>query len=418
MAAPKFNKSRSISPVPATQMVEIVSGKPKTAGPWSGVQFTASEGHPWHVNPRPQGDIGGEFTSVKLSIDRYSTYNLQGAFGSSLRGVVWPFENPGYRFGGYAPNSGAPSGIRLQAYPDFCSSDAFLMAQGTVAVDRCSPVNSIASVATALGELKRDGLPSIPLIDTWRTRSLTAKQAGNEYLNYQFGWAPLISDVKNFAKAVNQSSKILQQLERDSGRQVRRRYEFPIERETAELSNQGSVSPSPAYMWGGTNGTPIGTTVTTRTLERKRWFSGAFCYYLPSGDSVVSRLARGYLEAEKLLGVGLDPETLWNLTPWSWATDWVFNTGSVIANLSDLAQFGLVMPYGYIMEQTSVRYDYHIVGIRSRTGETIAAPATVTHTVKKRRRASPFGFGLTWDGFSSTQLAILAALGITRNPHH
>jgi len=36
---------------------------------------------------------------------------------------------------------------------------------------------------------------------------------------------------------------------------------------------------------------------------------------------------------------------------------------------------------------------------------------------KERVTASPFGFGLTWDGFTPYQMAILAALGVTRRSH-
>jgi hypothetical protein len=35
-------------------------------------------------------------------------------------------------------------------------------------------------------------------------------------------------------------------------------------------------------------------------------------------------------------------------------------------------------------------------------------------TVKQRLPATPFGFGLTFDGLSTKQKAILTALGITR----
>jgi len=42
------------------------------------------------------------------------------------------------------------------------------------------------------------------------------------------------------------------------------------------------------------------------------------------------------------------------------------------------------------------------------------APVTVRTTVKKRIKANPFGFGISWDGLSTTQQAIAAALGITR----
>jgi hypothetical protein len=42
------------------------------------------------------------------------------------------------------------------------------------------------------------------------------------------------------------------------------------------------------------------------------------------------------------------------------------------------------------------------------------APVTVRTTVKKRIKANPFGFGLSWDGLSTIQKTIVAALGISR----
>jgi hypothetical protein len=56
-----------------------------------------------------------------------------------------------------------------------------LNALGATAVSRVEPTNPAADLSQALGELYRDGLPSLP-----------GKQEGNlgsEYLNMQFGWA-------------------------------------------------------------------------------------------------------------------------------------------------------------------------------------------------------------------------------------
>lgn len=423
MATPPFKKSRLLPPADLTKVVQILGQGTYYEGGYRGAQWTASEGHPWHMKPRPQGDIGGDFSSVKFTIDDYSRYHLLGAYGSSIDGPIWPFENPGLRFSYTGPDPSSPSGIRLNGFfPDPSSSETFLKSQGTVAVDRCSPVNSIASVATTLGELKRDGIPALPGLQTWRDKTLSAKNGGNEYLNVQFGWAPLISDIKKFAQAASQSSKILRQLERDSGRQVRRRYEFPIERkaEHAESGVLSGVSPNPSYMWGGNagSGSALGGRFTEVVTTTRRWFSGAFTYYLPTGGTAFDRVAKGFLEFEKLFGISPDPETIWNLTPWSWATDWALNTGSVLSNLTDAAQYGLVMPYGYIMEETSVEYNVRIEGVYDRAGYPVRCPTRMTHTVKRRHKASPFGFGLTWEGFDAYQLSILAALGITRNPHH
>jgi hypothetical protein len=117
--------------------------------------------------------------------------------------------------------------------------------------------------------------------------------------------------------------------------------------------------------------------------------------------------------ADKLFGISLTPEVLWNLAPWSWAVDWFSNTGDVISNLSDWASDGLVLQYGYMMEHTVSSYTYSM----SPTGIYRGVPAPpvsfVTET-KIRRRASPFGFGINLSALSARQNAILVALGLSR----
>jgi len=121
--------------------------------------------------------------------------------------------------------------------------------------------------------------------------------------------------------------------------------------------------------------------------------------------------------ARLLLGIDLTPETLWNLAPWSWLADWFGNVGDVMTNMSLFSRDKLVMPYGYIMAETSVTttnllYDlqwYDPVGPKS--------VRDVAGFVRKQRSpASPFGFGLSDMILDSRQTSILAALGITRVP--
>jgi hypothetical protein len=53
---------------------------------------------------------------------------------------------------------------------------------GTSAIARVLPTNPNSSLATALGELKQDGLPSLPGAGM-RDQVDRARRAGNEYLN-------------------------------------------------------------------------------------------------------------------------------------------------------------------------------------------------------------------------------------------
>jgi len=138
---------------------------------------------------------------------------------------------------------------------------------------------------------------------------------------------------------------------------------------------------------------------------------------IPTGYSARSAMARHALEADKLLGLAPTPDVVWNLAPWSWAIDWFSNTGDVLSTVSDYIVDGLVMRYGYIMEHTIVKDTYtHVsVGGSTPTGLHVAPLTFVTET-KIRRRANPFGFGLTFDGLTLRQKAIAAALGIVRWP--
>jgi hypothetical protein len=118
--------------------------------------------------------------------------------------------------------------------------------------------------------------------------------------------------------------------------------------------------------------------------------------------------------ANYLLGTTLTPDVLWELTPWSWAVDWFSNAGEVVNNFTNMSVNGLVMRYGYMMEEKTSTKTY-ILDRCALNGLSNSAPppSSVTMTSKVRAPANPFGFGLSWEGLSPQQLLITAALGIT-----
>jgi hypothetical protein len=123
---------------------------------------------------------------------------------------------------------------------------------------------------------------------------------------------------------------------------------------------------------------------------------------------------RAALMASKIFGLELTPEVAWNLSPWSWAADWFTNAGDVISNLTDWATDGLVLRYGYVMEHTIASNTYTFVGKTGFSNTSVRpSPVTLVTETKRRVKANPFGFGVTWGGLSPRQLAITAALGIT-----
>jgi len=124
-------------------------------------------------------------------------------------------------------------------------------------------------------------------------------------------------------------------------------------------------------------------------------------------------MAAWHSHARKILGVGLTPDTVWNLNPWTWAADWFANTGDLMTNVSNMGQDGLLMQYGYQMAEETVK-TYTV----ARLASIPSASATTTRTrIQKRAKripSSPYGFGVTLSTLSARQLAIIAALGLGR----
>lgn len=372
----------------------------------TGTQRTVSEGHQVSKLGHTDEDIGGDFHSYKSEIVHVSHPNVKIDTGGAVQRI---YTGPIL-----------PAGTRtLGEHEVNLTSDFNLRAKGATAISRTSPVDSRAEALTSISETLKDGLPAMAGVSTWRDRTQISKGAGSEYLNAQFGWVPLISDVRAVADSYKKSAKILEQLQRDAGRRVRRRYEFPVERETtvvrhitsnggAQLQSGNAVALDGSY-WSNHNG----SLVQTRTIKRKTWFAGAFTYHMPAGKTQMDKVLRAYQMSDHLYGTGLTPDVLWNLTPWSWATDWFANTGDVLANISNAMLYGQVLPYAYVMEKTTILDEHRTEAPGFILGSS-AYTATVKTTVQRRIRATPFGFGLTYDGLDAYQLSIMAALGLTR----
>jgi hypothetical protein len=289
---------------------------------------------------------------------------------------------------------------------------------GATPIAPCKTTNTVADASVFLGELYREGIPSLAGVNTWKNKSDTirgVKAAGGDYLNIEFGWKPLVNDIRKFAEAVGHAHKVLAQYERDAGKAVRRQYEFPREELTLDrgkVAGGAPFGPSLSQFFVGSSGT-TGEIHRVDRYQRRIWFSGSFTYHLPAGYDSRSAMSRNALYAKKLLGLELSPDVLWNLAPWSWAVDWFSNTGDVVDNLSDWATDGLVLRYGYIMEHVVMSSTFTHYGTKYSTGTNVE-PLVFNIETKTRRRANPFGFGVSWEALSARQIAILTALGITR----
>jgi len=395
--------------------------------PIQGTQVTESENHPIWLRLAYRNNLTLE--DVSGFGDSLSDYG--GAFSMRKQYVAPPWEpvrakltspydtqRPPFR----RIYDGPIFGWTSPTFPPFASSsDSDMAGFGTKAIAACAPTNGIAQLGVALSEVYRDGLPKSLGITTWEKRLSKLKDytssAGEEFLNIAFGWKPLASDVRDISNAVVNLDRLMEQYVRDSGKVVRRRYSFPPvvkEERTVVVQNTSAGMEPSALNFYDPNLLNKGQMVRYRSTRVSRWFSGAFTYYCPPSwrDGFVGHVSR----ARKLLGLDLTPEVLWNLAPWSWAVDWFVNVGDILHVADATANDGLVLRYGYIMEHSVVRDTYQFEGpsgLWASFGAVYPAPVTLVSECKLRRKAGPFGFGIT-TGLTNQQAAIVAALGMTR----
>lgn len=379
-----------------------------------GFQETISTDTNWVHNPkkRPKGrwDCGSNFQTRNAFLKGTPgiIVDCETPTGWWYKGPLFPRLSPTLDIG---PTNGLWAVLGL-------GDGTEMLPYGTTAISRVAPTNPVVDAPVALGELFREGLPKAlgsSSAQVFRGRRIR-DSASDEFLNYQFALKPLVSDIQNLNMAVRESSRIIAQLERDSGRLIRRRYEFPTETSRVLIAKAAGQYPYPlSHSDWWKSGSSFGEDQTWRETKVDRWFSGAFTYYYNAGKSQKDRLVALEQRMHKLYG-SISADTVWNLLPWSWAVDWKTNIGDVVKNVSLFSRDGLVMRYGYIMEHRSVIQSIERRGQRFTPGSRGQLPPSWSIAwgveSKRRRRATPFGFGLDTAGFTNRQWAIIGALGL------
>jgi hypothetical protein len=330
----------------------------------------------------------------------------------SFRPESEPWFNPGFNLSGvnwrgnlipqYNSTGDFKSPLRVEPI-----SDASLRISGTSAIARVLPTAPTAGLSTLVGET----IQAVPRLIGSSLKESTSilRGLGGEHLNLQFGWLPLVSDVRSIAKSVKNSHAIIRQYARDSDQKIRRRYVYPMVENTQTFVTSSLRLTSNLAVTGG----PSPSATITRNSFTKVWFSGAFRYHLNLGPSFWERAALHEQYANRLLGTRLTPEVLWELAPWSWLVDWFTNVGDVVKNISYLGSDGLVMQYGYAMGHTS--NSCVLTAAPPTSASYLRVPVRTTVSESKRRiAANPYGFGIDDVSLSAMQLSILAALGLTR----
>lgn len=274
---------------------------------------------------------------------------------------------------------------------------------------RMAPVVSEFSFSAFTGEL-REGLPKL-LPRTLKSSIKDLKGIGDDYLNVQFGWEPLLNDLRNLAQSLLEASYGLY---RPFGAIRRNRRNAPI-------VNRGEVVASnvlPYNKAGNDNPSArVTADLTYRTYQSvERWIEGEFVYVPKAGFDPSKYMDR----LETLMSLDITPSVLWQLTPWSWLVDWFTEIGGALQSAEAATNPRILSTFCYAMEETQTVVRVFLRNIKAQGGYVYTGPRSLNtnwhYTRKRRIRANPFGYtGSPSQTLSSDKMAILAALGLSRS---
>lgn len=355
------------------------------------------------------------------------------------KGLTYRYLYNGISYTCYMPGMGQiASPTVISAKPTFASQQSRLAGLYATGNKRARPGNPVASLGQFIIELR--DLPRIPFTGSSKgklAKRLTSPTAGvpigrlpvllkerlfnfrslgSEYLNVVFGWKPFVSDLRKMYYLWQDIDKRMAQIVRENGKYIRRRASIDSSNSSTQTYTHygfpfANVPGGPPWHFSGTTEYTV-----TETTTSNSWFSGSYRYYIPDvGSSAWDKRAR-----LALFGALPTPELLWEVLPWSWLIDWFANVGDVMSNISTNAVDNLTMRYSFVMEHTTYTKEVKSLVNVPGAGQNIpsfAGNITSTYTKEVKLRnggGNPYGLNVQLATLNGHQLAILAALGLSR----
>lgn len=249
----------------------------------------------------------------------------------------------------------------------------------------------------------------------WR---MVPEGAANDFLAFQFGWAPFIGDIFNLHKVVDNYASYVERLSRDNGKSIRRRVTLD-ETHTEQVIASGSGLP--AQFLHSSNGESDWFSSTpswslTEEIKSHTYAVGKFKYYLPELDKGMADYVSQWKKIKRfmlLFGLRVSPSNLYKSIPWTWLIDWVTRFGDLVDHFTDAYLDSVVCEYLYVMQHSVVKRTYTRV-FPFRTGTVTCSWSRVIETKSRLPAGSPYGFSLSVSDLTPRQIGILGALGISR----
>lgn len=373
------------------------------------------------LHPGPPFKTGGPFDKWELT-DLGLSKQAHALYEDTLSHFVYRYEyNGGFvcKLTPFQVFSGLDSGAIAADFPED-SAFGEVCSLGPEAWNKFKPGKPTSDIANFLGEIKE--VPRMMLTSAFAFRNLyrelrngqktgikLSKSAAEHHLNTQFGWLPFVGDLRRFYNTFMNLSEQMNQLRKDNGQWVKRAGTFRYSSEIVKdekTDHDSGLLPYLGLNWTYPIGGSVGDYRITVRQIRRCWFAGRFKYYIPALETPYWPLKA----VQHLFGARVNPEVIWNLTPFTWLVDWFSNAGDVIANFSD--HDNLVAKYAYVMGKTSL--DGSVVCRYNIQPKPLLLEFKYTLERKTRCVANPFGFDLSWGDLSARQWSLLGAVGLSR----
>lgn len=396
-------------------------------------------------------DTGNEFMSYKLRHTRVPvlSYELRGEIArypiaggnpfspalaaSFLPAFGWTRSNPLVMDadGRTAAIPPTRSGLSQYAAPSVSEDTETLQGLFSSSI----PDPAISGIGETIVELLTGNFPRLWLdvidfikkVSKWSLRDhKDAKAAlGGQYLNVVFGWVPTIDDIIVLVRtAIHIDSLFYSDSERRKRGSTKtfRNFAWVNGYDSNDANVTGYLAADGSPWWTGLAG--IVETIPDSSFYSVTYdtsFSARYSIARPTAQSDAflrkGEEALDLLESSRRLG--LTSETLfWDLVPFSWLADWFAHFGRTISNIAAFGSNGR-WNVDYAYATTKV---VHVMDRRIKVNPKHSASpfltsghATSVGTFKVRRRASPYGFALTWPKLSAYQIGVLSALGLAKS---
>jgi len=225
------------------------------------------------------------------------------------------------------------------------------------------------------------------------------KKGAGLYLSYQFGWKPLLSDLRKMLQFINETERRADELERltkNGGLKRRVNLGSMTESEVSTRKLIDYSSKTYGYYHSST---------TSRAWATMRW--------LPSDVDKIPRARAAQLKLANRLVTGLHHSQissfLWNAIPWSWLVDWFTDIGDFI----EATQNGIAYLSGDVnlMVNTKSRVRFAVDSHRSWVSVDGGWRQKET---KARYLHAPSAFSASRPLLSGRQVSILGSLAILK----